>query len=472
MEQAYRYLGTILGIIGLFATLFVFTHPFSISGTEFYFLLPFVYAICVFSCKKIFLYHIDGFGLKCFLIVTFVRYVLLPIYACSLGQIGEYINLDASYYVYAILIQLIELIVSYAVIYRSYNREYKRISQQLKNKGIQYYNSPGLVGLLLGIGMVLLVVARGHLGPIIEMTRFLVVTDKFDINADYWTYDIWAIQVFFAYAVVVITSFFMKRNDRNESWFNVIIPLVLVFLSCTIILTNNRMTMVYFALSGLSVLNAAFPKKSKILSVIMITVMLTVIVSFTLMKNFGIDINEGGSGSISDDTVSTLSAYVCGVDNIAHSCDMYSKNGSQYGIANFLSMLYNFAMPTRLPFLHGLFFKGTPTAVDLACNTTEMVSVSGETLFWGGGMILGWLFDIIAVYCISRLLVVFEIHTKLEQDLGKKYIYNWLSVLFGIFMCYCVQTLWNNTTYMPLYLGAALWINRKFKFSKSKIINH
>lgn len=472
MDNFYRCLGTILGVLGVFAAIFVLTHPLPISGTELFFLLPLIYAICVFSCKNIFLYHIDGFGLKCFLIITFVRYVLLPTYACSLGQIGEYNNLYAGYYVYGILVQLIELIVSYAVIYKNYNREYKRISRQLQKNGAQYYNSPGIVGLLLGIGMVLLVVVRGHLGHIIEMARFFVVTDKYDMEADFWTYDIWAIQVFFTYSVVVITSFFMKRNDKSESWFNVIVPLVLVFLSCTIILTNNRMTMVYFALSGLCVLNAAFPKKTKILSVTMITVMLTVIVSFTLMKNFGIDINEGGSGPTTEDSASALSAYVCGVDNVAHSCDMYSKNGTQYGIANFFSMLYNFAMPTRLPFLHGLFFKGTPTAVDLACNTSEMVSVSGETLFWGGGMILGWLFDIVAVYCISRLLVVFEIHTKLEQDLGKKYIYNWLAVLFGIFMCYCVQTLWNNTTYIPLYLGAALWVNKKFKFSKSKIINY
>lgn len=234
MNNLYRCLGTILGTLGIFATIFALKHPLPTSGTELYFLLPLIYAICVFSCKNIFLYHIDGFGLKCFLIVTFVRYVLLPTYACYLGQIGEYTNLYAGYYVYGILVQLIELVVSYAVIYKNYNREYKRISQQLK-KGAQYYNSPGIVGLLLGIGLVLLVVVRGHLGPIIEMARFFVVTDKYDMEADFWTYDIWAIQVFFTYTVVVITSFFMKRNDRNESWFNVIVPLVLVFLSCTII---------------------------------------------------------------------------------------------------------------------------------------------------------------------------------------------------------------------------------------------
>lgn len=472
MRYIYRSIGSALGVIALIATLFVFAHPLSTPGTGLYFLLPLSYSICVLLCKNIFLYHIDGFGLKCFLIVTFVRYVFLPVYVCSIGNIGEYSNLSSSYYVYAIFVQVIEVFVSYVVISRTYDKQYKKTIRALRRKGEQYYNSPGVVGLLLGICMVLMVVARGHLGHILEMTRFLVVTDKFDMDADFWTYDIWAIQVFFTYTVVVVTSFFMKRNDRNESWLNVLIPLVLVFLSSTIILTNNRMTMVYFALSGLCVLNAAFPRKSKILSFTMVAVMLTVIVSFTLMKNFGMDISEGDSGPASKESVTALSAYVCGIDNIAHTCDMYSKNGFQYGIENFFSMLYNFAMPTRLPFLHGLFFKGTPTAVDLACVSTEMVSVAGETLFWGGGMIFGWFFDIIAVYCISRLLVIFEIRSKLENDLGKKYIFNWLSVLFGIFMCYCVQTIWNNTTYIPLYLGVALWVNGNFKFSKSKIVNH
>lgn len=469
LKGFYSNTANFLSVIGFIATLYVITHPINIPGVELYFLLPFVYSLCVLINKDVFLYHVDGFGLKCFFIVTFVRYVVLPVYASSEASIGSYTRLDGEYYCYGIFVQLLELIVSYMVIKKYYPIEYKRISSHLC-VGKQFYNSLGIGGFILGVGMVGIVVLRGHMGAISEMARFLVVTDKYDMNADFWTYDLWAIQVFFSYVVVVATSYFMQRNDIKDSWINVIIPLILAFISCTIILTNNRMTMVYYALSGLCVLNAAFPKKSKLLSAAMIGVMLTVIVSFTLMKNFGVDISTGSADISNEDGVSTLSAYVCGIDNIAHTCDMYSRNGSTYGISNFFSMLYNFCTPTRLPFLHGLLLKGTPTAVDLACESTEMVSVAGETLFWGGGIFFGWLFDIVAVFLIARLLVIFDIHTKLEKDLGKKYIYNWLSVLFGIFMCYCVQTLWNNVTYMPLYLSAALWVNNKFRFKRKEVI--
>lgn len=469
LKGLYSNTGYYLGFIGIIATLFVITHPINISGLELYFLLPFIYSLCVIRNKEVFLYHVDGFGLKCFYLVTFVRYVILPVYASSNGIIGTYNNLNSSYYGYGIFVQILELLVSYTVIRLYYPKVYNKISSRLVI-GKQYYNSPGIGGLFLGCCMIGVVVLRGHMGAITEMARFLVVTEKYDMEADFWTYDLWAIQVFFSYLVILVTSYFMQRNDRKDSWTNVIIPLVLAFLSCSIILTNNRMTMVYYALSGLCVLNAAFPKKSKILSTAMIGVMLTVIISFTLMKNFGVDISSESADVSNNDGVSTLSAYVCGVDNIAHTCDMYSRNGSLFGIKNFFSMIYNFCMPTRLPFLHGLLFKGTPTAVDLACQSTEMVSVAGETYFWGGGMYLGWLFDIIAVYIIVRLLIYFEIHTKLELDLGKKYIYNWLAVLFGIFMCYCIQTLWNNTTYMPLFLSCALWVNKKLRFKRTEVL--
>lgn len=470
IRQVYSNIGLFLTLFGFIATAYVFFNPLVTPGLEGYFLLPFTYSLCAITFKKVFIYQEDSFGLKCFFVVSFVRYVLLPIYACYTDGIGTYNNLYPAYYRYAILVQLLELILSYWVINKFYVREYERLSHKLSNDSFQYYNDLGIAGVLLAVVMVGIVFVRGHLYAIIELARFLVVTDKFDTEADYWTYDIWAIQVFFAYMTVTVTSTFMKRNVKKNSMFNLVIPLIVAFFSCTIILTNNRMTMVYYALSGLCVLMAAFPRHSKMLSTVMISVMLVVIVSFTLMKNFGVEIGTAGAGDISDDEgASALSAYVCGVDNIAHTCDMYEKNGNLYGINNFLSTIYRFCMPTRLPFFSGLLFAGVPTAVDYACQTTEMVSVAGETYFWGSGMYFGWLFDMIAVYFIVRLLVIFDIRTKLEKDLGRKYVYNWLAVLFGIYMCYCIQTLWNNTTYMPLYLSAALWVNQKFKFKKTII---
>lgn len=462
-------IGGVLAILGFVSSIYVGINTPDFAGTDFYLLIPLAYAIMALICRDVFKYHEGSFGLKCFYIVSFVRYVLLPVYTCSTGTFairGHKSPPEA--YIYAIIVSVLEVIVAFSVIKAYYPKIYKR--QTLKKiKTTQYYNDLGIGGFILILFMIAVVVFRGHLNSIIGTIRFLVVSEQFDMDADFWTYEIWAIQLFFAIITIVSTSYFMKREHRKSSLTNIIVPLICAFFSCTLILTNNRMTMVYYALCGLCILLTAFPKRSKLLSGVMIGSMLLVIVSFTLMKNFGIDATDYGGSQVSEDEgASTISAYVCGVENIAHSYDMFLINGDKVGPMTIVSEVIRFFMLSRLPGMRPEFVNGVPTTVDLATEGTEMVSVAGETLFWGTPY-LGWFLDIIAVFIIVRFLVYFDVRTKLEDDLGRKYVYSWLSILFGIFMCYCIQTLWNNVTYIPLLLTGALWVNRNIRIKKTVI---
>lgn len=309
------------------------------------------------------------------------------------------------------------------------------------------------------------------MGDVINGIRFLVVVSKFDMEADFWTYEIWTVQLMLAFFTIVVTSYYQKKEVRQSSWKNIIWPIVMVFVSCALILTNNRMTIVYYALCGLCILNYAFPKREKVMSTFVIGTMLLVIVTFTLMKNYGIDVSSGGTSTVSSSrTANDMDEYLCGISSVAHSYELYVANGHLFSLDNIIAEILRFATPMRLPGLLPGYYANYPSTIDLATTGTEMVSVAGETLFWGG-YLFGWLIDIIAVYFIARILVHYDVKTKLSRDLGKKYICSWMSVLFGMFMCYAIQTLWNNATYMPLYLTFILWINRQFSLRKKQIEN-
>lgn len=470
LDNFNRSIGSVVSVVAFVGSIYVAMNTPNLPGTEFFFLLPLMYGIVALFCKDVFAYHERAYGLKCFYVVSFVRYVVLPVYTCYVGEFGSYDgHNNPEGYLYAIFVSVLEIIVSYLTIRKFYLRIYAKENAK-KTKKIQFYNDLSIGGCFLLLFVVTIVVMRGHLNDVIGGIRFLVVNSKFDMDADFWTYEIWAIQVLFAFITIVVTSFFQKRENRKSSWINIICPTLCAFFSCSLILTNNRMTIVYYALCGLCILQTAFPKRTKVLSSLMIGALMVVMVTFTAMKNFSIDATNMGGNSISHNAgASMLSEYVCGIENIAHSYDMYQINGDKFSFNNVIAEIVRFAMPMRLPGLKSNSYSRTPTTVDLATQGTEMVSVAGETLFWGS-LILGWLLDIIAVFIIVRFLVYFDIKTKLEDDLGKKYVYSWLSILYGIFMCYCIQTLWNNTTFIPLFLTVVLWVNRVIRIHKTAII--
>lgn len=468
IEYLNRHLALYAQIASLMAFLYVLFHPITLPGCGFYFLIPMSYCLMTFYCKEIFVYHIGAYGLKCFFGVSFIKYTVLPCLVCYYEGNGFPINYSATGYHYAILISSIEILVSMIIIKIYYPKSMRRQSQFLRKKK-SYYSDLSVGGLIFVLLLAFMVYKRGHMGEVMDGIRFLVVVSKFDQQADFWTYEIWSVQLMLAFFTIVVTSYFQKKEDRRPSWKNIIFPLIMVFISCTLILTNNRMTIVYYALSGLCILNYAFPKKEKTMSAIIIVSMIVVIVTFTLIKNYSIDISSDSSTSVSSNrAVADLDEYMCGISSVAHTYENYLITGDKFDINNLIAEILRFAMPMRIPGLLPDAYANYPTTIDLATTGTEMVAVAGETLFWGG-VPFGWLLDIIVVYIIVRILIHYDIRSKLSRDLGKRYVYSWMAILFGMFMCYAVQTLWNNSTYMPLYLTFILWINRQFSMRKKQI---
>ncbi len=464
-EKIYRALGIIVPMVCLFSSFYVAFNTPSLSGTTFYFLLPLTYGIVTYIYSDVFPYHEGGYGIKIFFATSFIRFVFLPVFTCYSGQFDKY---GSSYspsiaYEYAIVVNILEIFFSFYLLHKFYLKDKQRLIRKITrsiSKKSNKYDTITVWGLVLIISLTIIIVKRGHLGEVFSAVRFLVVSEGFDYEADYWTYEIWALQTIIISSVIFITSYFQKRNDHKSQKTNVILPLIAVFLMCTIVLTNNRMTMVYYGLCGLCILNVAFPRMKKTTNTFVYITMAVVVVSFTLMKQFSFDATGGESLSVSNDqSSSVISQYVCGIENVAHSYDRWIQNGSQYSVLSIFSELIKFFQITRIPGFLPSFVKDIPATIELASGEFEMVSVAGETLFMGYFW-FGWLIDILAVYVIMRLLIYFEIHSRYEVRLGTIFVYCWLSVLYGMWNCYCLQTLWYTMSYIPFFTFLALKFNR------------
>lgn len=453
---------------GLIATFYVLEASPNQPGTFLYFTLPLIYAICCFIFFDIFSYQKGGFGLKVFYVIATCRYVLLPVLTCMVGHFTTSSNSSVSYF-YAIIMTDVELIVSCIVVKYIYPRQYDKIKYDMSIKE-EYYDDIGIGGLVV-VSLSFVLIAYRGLNTLLSSMRFGVISNKLSDEAVY-AYDIWLAHTLLAFGVVVVTSYFHKRNEKHESFLNIIIPVIFVALSCMMIFGNNRMMIVYYALSGLTVLFKAFPKHKKIFIISVVPIFLIVMISFTMIKQFSVDVTASSSETVGvEQLVSTLTSYICGIENVAKTYDLYAVSGNKMQVGTIFSDIVHNTKILGLPVLNRIpaMLSNIPTSVDLATTGTEMVSVCGQTLFYGG-YVTGWLLDIVAYGIIVRLIVIFDINAKLSKSLGRTYLCNWLAVLFGMTMCYCLETLYAGVSYVPFFTWIFLKVNSYIRMRWTPII--
>ena len=318
----------------------------------------------------------------------------------------------------------------------------------------------------LVIFVALLLIAIRGTGALVASMRFLVISDVID-SESYYGYDRWMAQTMQAFFAVIVTSYFQKRNERKNSLWNVIIPLIVCLLSCTVVFGNNRMMMIYFGLSAMSILSVSFPKYKKGVFLIVIAAMAVVLVSFTLIKQYRVDITQESAEIENEGLAGSLAVYVSSTEAIAKAYDRYQLTGNQMQA---MTIFADIVDKTPIMHLPGLPFitavKGITPSYSLAMTSHEVVPAAGQTLYYGG-YTFGWLLDIIAFWLVMLLMVKLEIHSKLEINLGNRYLYTWTSVVCGLVMCYHFGIIWNAFAYVPFFLLVALTINRKLVIKKS-----
>lgn len=465
-----KILTYLLIVVGIYTTAYVWVRTPKMDGLYPYFLLPFSFTVCCALFHKILPYHRNGWGLKVIYIVILVRYIAIPFVTCSIGAYGGMLRYSPEACNYGVFMQIIELFVTCIVIRFSFAKTYNKCSLKygLGNKK-HYYDNLTLGGVFV-ILFSLFVISRRGLGKMLASMRFLVLSQGLEEEAMYG-YDQWMAHTLLAFLVIVVTASFQLREDKNPSAFNIILPLIFAFFSCSLSFGNNRMTSVYYAISAIAILFMAFPKRKAAIVSTIVPTFLVVIVSFTMIKQFGYDVTSGGNAGVEeDDLVTTLSAYVSTTQNIAKAYDMYGLMGNRMSIDNVVSDFVHGIVILQLPMFHGLTqsIMATPTTTTLASTGSEVVPLAGQTLFYGG-YAFGWLIDIVLFVIIIRLLLLTDCYSKMERRLGNKYLLTWISVTFGMAMTYNLVIIWTSLNATPLFTFAALWINRKIRVNKQSV---
>lgn len=464
IQEHLLHKSVLFAAIGI--TLYAILNPISTRGGELLFTIPLTLCLCLLAFPKLLIYQRDGWGLKVFYAVVLVRYLLIPLVTVMEGQfaIGGLTAYslfrfsDPISYRYAIISMDIELLTSLFVINKYYLHDYEKFDAIIpKSKFV----SLRPLGICLSLFFLWLMFARGGVESFIRMGIVTEGLEK-EMQTEHHGIDVMIIKPLMGFLVITVSGFFGNLYTKNRSFLNLIIPLLVAFCSCILIVGNNRMQMVYLALCAISVLIAAFPSYKKLVTSILLPTMIVVIVSFTLFKQFGIVVGQDSvSTTDSGDWVTGLTAYACGPENTAHTFDNQIARGHNENFAVFVSDIINYNTTTRLPGLSTLrsYVKDTPMTFNYAVDGTEMVSTSGLCAFYGQGFWGGLLLVFVAYFLIARLLVYFEVRSKVSSDLASIYIFNWCSILFGISMCYCVLTLWDNVTYVPVWIWALIKIN-------------
>lgn len=459
----------VLLITGIIATIYVAIASFSALPAPL-FLLPLSFTICCCIFRNIIPYHRGGYGLKVLYTVFIVRYLVIPILTCSNNLYSELTKYSSEGLCYGVIIQVVELIVTCIVIKHSFIKIYNKCaSKYTLSSNRHYYDDLSIGGLLVILFSIYVIASRG-LDKILESMRFLVISQSIEEEALYG-YDIWVIHTLMAFLVIVMCGTFQRKEDKKPSVTNALIPLLFAFLSCSLSFGNNRMTSVYYAVSALSVLFMAFPKRKYLITSIVLPTAVIVIVSFTMMKQFGFDVTSGGNAGVGDDDlVTTLSAYVSTTQNVAKAYDMYVSFGNKWSIDCFFSGFFNGIVILQLPLFQNIFHSilSVPTTISLASTGTEVVPMAGQTLFYGG-YFFGWVLDIIFFIVLVRFLIITDSYSKLEKRVGNKYLYTWISLTFGMAMTYNLSIIWNSLNYTPFFTIVALWVNRTFRIKKQLV---
>ncbi len=462
-----QHLTLFLSLVGLLVTIYVARNTPDVAGTSFFFLLPLTFTACCVFFRRIIPYHRGGFGMKVLYSVIVVRYLVIPFLTCYVGSFSSSLY-SADAYTYGILIQIVELVVTCVAVKFYFLKTYKKCNVNYHNKAKRLeYDSLTLGGIFVLLFTLFVIYSRG-LGNLLNSMRFLVLSEGIEEEA-FYGYDIWMAHTVMAFLVIVVTGTFQRKEDVKPLIFNMVLPLTVAFLSCALSFGNNRMTTVYYAISALAILLIAFPRKKTFVFGTIIPTFLIVIVSFTMIKQFGYNVEEGGDTGLRDkDIVTTVSAYVSTTQNIAKAYDMYELHGNRMSVGSVVADVINGVTILQLPIFSPIrnIAKSSPTSISLASTSTEVVPMAGQTLFYGGHW-FGWLLDIAFFIIIIRLLLLTECYSKMEKRLGNKYLLTWVSVTFAMIMTYNFSIIWSSLNATPFFTLCALWINRRIRINKS-----
>lgn len=441
-------LGNIVKSIFVTTAIFVsiicaFTETFR-SGLEIMFLVPFVYGITTIIFMKGKYFEDGGFGLKIFLPLMWIRYVIMPLFvALSEGQFNKLVGTSSNAYFISIFVMIAENLTIYYTIH--YNK--KRLSNQndvlAKGKGPEKRSVS-----LLGWSVIILIIF------ILAIRRFeFLNTARFGIvNMDkYWDLysvhsDEYGVVLFegFRYALyALILRWGCKKYEKKPKFIYFLLPAITGGINILLYFGYNRAQIVITSVMIIVTLFKEFPRYRRLILTFIIPIALLIIASMIFTKNFNMSLSSvGDSNSQMDNSITkisnTIESYFNGFWPLANGIDSIKVIRN---MAPIYAIFADYYINTIFSIIPGISIK---------FHTTETTIGIYNMYLGGGGAMLPmsiqgmYYFSVFGIMIVNILmpsiLIKLDDMFKKESRIEYKCLLTTLITPFALSPCYALTT--------------------------------
>ncbi|WP_349404111.1 hypothetical protein [Clostridium perfringens] len=432
-------------IVGIVSTIFLISQGMVRNGLEYIFMLPLTFSLCVLAFGDIIDYHNGGVGLKVFYSVIVIRYIISPVLIVLTegAKNPHMIDVSSNSNRLSVIIISCELVIACLTIKLSW----KKCLAKAKKTNIKYKRN--IKGLSIW-GVIFI----GLLGSFILLraNRFFPSMGILFIkepSADLGSFEAIFIRCF--KSLLFVLTLIWVKNTRKKSdmiFYNALVFLA-VFFNIAIYFGSNRSFILQTAITTIFIYLAAFPNKKKIAIIFLVPISIIIVSTMFVKKQFGVELSSYSEANVSISEVSNIAeSYTNGIWPMASILDASTQLRSEVTLGTPIKDTVMGFFPTYIPGLSWIrdcvsSLKSTPDIyMDYLYpwNRGAMVTLSGQMWMYGGKY-FGWILAIIANIVMVYLLVRVETLGREVEDLKYKYLYVWLSSLFGLIMCYCAITI-------------------------------
>lgn len=431
------------------------------DGLELLFLLPLSFTVCSFLFCRVFSYRYDNIALIILFATIFVRYLVTPVLMSTFKSELSSVHPTPDYYRLAICIQIFELYAVMIILDSVWTRHRKRknlfVNSVYPNIIDFKLSWLGALFLLAIFGIVLI---RGHLGGL--MNRYSTWWHiSSDMSAIYY-YDYIAVEIVKSVVGILLISFFARRYRKSISKFKRAVYFMLaiaVSLGMTMFyMYELRTALVQLILASMAVMLGFFPNMKKILFIVFGIgggVFVAYVFATGSMRNDGAE----GSKGLFTELCKMAELYVSGPSMTAITQQNYEWVRENMSIMTYVSdIITSTHIFGMFPFLRGInnLVVGVPTTNILFVESLDgLTYILPNYSLWTyyATNIFGWLFEIISIYAIIRLIGYVDNQKKKDADACHYYALAYVEILLG-------QAVFVNNTFLlwHAFSGIPFWL--------------
>ncbi|MBR2327687.1 MAG: hypothetical protein IKA51_03590 [Clostridia bacterium] len=472
-------LGTIIPfILSTLISLFVGFSDVPNEGLSCLFLLPLTFAFTILFFSKEYSYCLHSFGLVILYATSFVRYIVTPILIVVSQSTVSTIMARDSDYMYAIFVEIFELIIlmlTIKIVWPKHLAKKEQIKKKVNYDPSQVTFRLSWLGAIFAVLLIILIMFRGHWDNIVSnLSTWFTRVDNNDIV---FGYDMMAFNIVKAIAFLIIVSLMkLMYNKTSFRILPVIISLAAAILNTMFFEYRERTDLAVLIIASFFVLRYAFPQSKKFFSVIFgvggIVLVATVFMEGTLRYEVGSSLSSVNIADYSK----MAELYTTGPSILANARMNFESVRSQVNFMTFAKdLVLSCDLFSTLPFLRFVL-----NAVSSGQSTGELyvASIGGLSYILPNhslaslyvGDIICWIIEPLFIVFNIKLLAFFERCMYRINDLLQVYaIFSIVTmVAMGVF-CNNVQLMLHSFSSLPLWLLIFSYINNlgnKIKLAK------